>query len=206
MPKKEDEYKTIIQPTESLFKDKGSKFFGFAFPVQNEDKIKENLEYIKALHPKARHHCYAYKLGTDDTNFRANDDGEPSGSAGKPILNTIQSFELTDILVVVVRYFGGTLLGVPGLIHAYKEATREALEIAEIETKTINKLVLIRYDFADTNAVMQLVKKLDLSVKEQLYDTRCGLILDVRLSLINTIRESLIDNWNVTVEELESFE
>lgn len=203
MPKLLDEFKTIIQPTESLFKDKGSKFFGFAFPVQNESEIKENIEQIKALHPKARHHCYAYKLGIDDTNFRANDDGEPSGSAGKPILNTIQSFDFTDILVIVVRYFGGTLLGVPGLIHAYKEATREALEVAEIETKTINKLILISYDFADTNAVMQLVKKLDLTVKEQRYDTRCGLVLDVRLSLINTIREALVEYWNVTVEELE---
>ena len=131
-----DEFKTIKSNSEGLFKDKGSKFYAYAFPIQNEEDVRFYLETVKAEHPKARHACYAYKLGIEETNFRANDDGEPSGSAGKPILNTITSFDLTDTFVVVIRYFGGTLLGVPGLINAYKEATKEALSIAEIESKT----------------------------------------------------------------------
>ena len=122
-----DEFKTPKAPSEGLFKDKGSKFFGYIFPIKNENEVKAHLENLKSLHPKARHHCFAYKLGIDENNFRANDDGEPSGTAGKPILNTLHSFELTDALAVVVRYFGGTLLGVPGLINAYKEATKEGL-------------------------------------------------------------------------------
>jgi uncharacterized YigZ family protein len=197
-----DQYKTLKSPSEGLFKDKGSKFFGYAFPILNEEDVRFYLENIKAEHPKARHACYAYKLGIDENNFRANDDGEPSGSAGRPILNTITSFELTDILVIVIRYFGGTLLGVPGLINAYKEATKEALSVAEIETKTINSLVKISYDFDQTNAVMQMVRKLELTVKEQTYDNSCGIILDVRNSYIEKIKEDLKEYWSLEIEVL----
>jgi uncharacterized YigZ family protein len=198
-----DEYQTILTTTESLFKDKGSKFFGYAFPVSNEDDIKSKLEEIKTLHPKARHHCYAYKTGFYGENYRANDDGEPSGSAGKPILNVITSLEITNTLVIVVRYFGGTLLGVPGLINAYKEATKEALHLAEKEIFTINDLVKIEYDFDQTNTVMQMIKKLDLTVKEQTFESRCGIILEVRKTFIEKIKEELKDYWTITIEVLD---
>lgn len=195
----EDEYQMIISAGESLIKDKGSKFYGYSFPVRDENEVQSRLEEIKSLHPKARHWCYAYRLGNKGENFRANDDGEPSGSAGKPILNTILSFELTMTFVVVVRYFGGTLLGVPGLIKAYKEAAKEALELSEKETRTINKLLKIEYDFEDTNPVMQAVKKLDLNIKEQTFETRCGLICEVRLSYIDKLKEELRDYWAVEI-------
>lgn len=194
-----DEYQTIISSEESLFKDKGSKFHGYSFPVMSEEDIKVRLDEVKIKHPKARHHCYAYRLGYTGENYRANDDGEPSGSAGKPILNTLISLELTNTLVVVVRYFGGTLLGVPGLINAYKEATKEALQISEKEVRTINSLVMIEYDFDQTNAVMQMIKKLELTVKEQTFDSRCGIVLEVRNSFIEKIREELKDLWTITI-------
>jgi uncharacterized YigZ family protein len=197
-----DEYKTLKSSSEGLFKYKGSKFFAYAFPIQTEEDVRFYLETVKAEHPKARHACYSYKLGIDESNFRANDDGEPSGSAGKPILNTITSFDLTDTFVVVIRYFGGTLLGVPGLINAYKEATKEALAIAEIETKTINSLIKISYDFDQTNAIMQMVRKLELAVKAQTYENRCGIILDVRNSYIEKIKEELKDYWSLEIEVL----
>lgn len=194
-----DEYQTLTTRGESLFKDKGSKFFGYAFPVAAEEEVKEILEKVKALHPKARHHCYAWRLGYQGENYRANDDGEPSGSAGKPILNAIISRDVTFALVIVVRYFGGTLLGVPGLIHAYKEAAEEALEATGKEIRTINTLVRIDYDFDQTNAVMQLIKKLNLTVKDQTFDERCGILLEVRNSYIEKIREELKDFWTVRV-------
>lgn len=194
-----DEYQTLTTRGESLFKDKGSKFFGYAFPVAAEEEVKEILEKVKALHPKARHHCYAWRLGYQGENYRANDDGEPSGSAGKPILNAIISRDVTFALVIVVRYFGGTLLGVPGLIHAYKEAAAEALEATGKEIRTINTLVRIDYDFDQTNAVMQLIKKLNLTVKDQTFDERCGILLEVRNSYIEKIREELKDFWTVRV-------
>jgi len=197
-----DEFKTLKSSSKGLFKDKGSKFFAYAFPIHNEGDVRFYLENVKTDHPKARHACYAYKIGIDETNFRANDDGEPPGSAGKPILNTITSFDLTDTFVVVIRYFGGTLLGVSGLINAYKEAAKDALSLAEIETKTINSFVKISYDFDQTNAVMQMVRKLELTVKEQTFDNRCGIILDVRNSYIDKIKEAMKEYWSLEIEVL----
>jgi len=194
-----DEYKTITSPGESLFKDKGSKFFGYAFPVADEEEVKKHLEDIRALHPKARHHCYAWRLGYEGENYRANDDGEPSGSAGKPILNALISCEVTFTLVIVVRYFGGTLLGVPGLIHAYKEAAAGALAETGKEVRTVNTLVRIDYDFDQTNAVMQLIKKLELTVKEQVFEERCGIWVEVRNAYVEKIREELKDFWTIQV-------
>ncbi len=194
-----DEYCTLTTRGESLFKDKGSKFYGYAFPVREEEEIREILEEIKALHPKARHHCYAWRLGYKGENYRANDDGEPSGSAGKPILNALLSVGVTFGLVVVVRYFGGTLLGVPGLIHAYREAASNALVTAEKEVRTINTAVRVDYDFDQTNAVMQMIKKFNLAVKEQVFEERCGIWLEVRNSLIPKIREELRDFWTIDV-------
>lgn len=194
-----DEYQTLITTGESLFKDKGSKFFGYAFPVADEEEIKRILEEVRGLHPKARHHCFAWRLGYEGENYRANDDGEPSGSAGKPILNALISCEVTFALVIVVRYFGGTLLGVPGLIHAYKQAAAEALAATEKEVRTMNTPVRIDYDFEQTNAVMQLIKKLNLTVKEQTFEERCGVVLEVRNAYIEKIREELRDFWTIRI-------
>ncbi len=194
-----DEYQTLITTGESLFKDKGSKFFGYAFPVADEEEIKRILEEVRGLHPKARHHCFAWRLGYEGENYRANDDGEPSGSAGKPILNALISCEVTFALVIVVRYFGGTLLGVPGLIHAYKQAAAEALAVTEKEVRTMNTPVRIDYDFEQTNAVMQLIKKLNLTVKEQTFEERCGVVLEVRNAYIEKIREELRDFWTIRI-------
>ncbi len=194
-----DEYCTLTTRGESLFKDKGSKFYGYAFPIREEEEIREILEEIKALHPKARHHCYAWRMGYAGEHYRANDDGEPSGSAGKPILNALLSAGVTFGLVVVVRYFGGTLLGVPGLIHAYREAASDALASAEKEVRTINTAVRVDYDFDQTNAVMQMIKKFNLTVKEQVFEERCGIWLDVRNSLVPKIREELRDFWTIDV-------
>ena len=194
-----DEYLTLKGPGEGLFKDKGSKFFGYAFPVAEEEQIKRVLDEVRALHPKARHHCYAWRLGTEGENYRSNDDGEPSGSAGKPILNALLSAEITFALVIVVRYFGGTLLGVPGLIHAYRESAAAALSQAEKEVRTVDIPVRIDYDFDQTNVVMQVIKKMDLTVKGQFYEERSGLLLEVRKSYLPKIKEELRDFWRVKV-------
>ena len=150
--------------------------------------MKVYLEEIKKLHPKARHHCFAYRIGTDDTNFRAFDDGEPSGSAGKPILNVLLSKNLRNVFVVVVRYFGGTLLGVPGLINAYKMATQEALDKARLEEKTINETLQLSFDIAHMNEVMRIIKKHELNIISQDYSTQYLLHVEVRLSLLGEVR------------------
>ncbi|MDI9876275.1 IMPACT family protein [Flectobacillus rivi] len=183
----EDTYKTITGSAEGLFKDKGSKFFAYAYPIEDESEVKELVDQLKKEHFKAVHHCYAYRLGQDRTNFRVNDDGEPSGSAGKPILNVLLSKDITNILVVVVRYFGGTLLGVPGLINAYKTATQEALINAEIIEKTVNEIYEVRFEFVQMNDVMKVVKEFGLKVKNQLFDNQCTLQLEFRRNMTNQI-------------------
>jgi len=143
----EDTYLTIEEPSEGIFRDRGSKFIAYAYPFKEESGLKDIVTELKSRHPKARHHCWAYRLTTDRSVFRINDDGEPSGTAGRPILNVLLSKDVTNILVVVVRYFGGTLLGVPGLIHAYKMATQEALESAVAVEKTVNDIYRIDFDY-----------------------------------------------------------
>jgi len=140
-------YYTIEKPVEAMFKDRGSKFLAYAYPVTSEKKIKEHIQQLKKEHPKAVHHCVAWRLGYDGNLFRANDDGEPSGTAGKPMLGQIDSMMLTNVLVVVVRYFGGTLLGVPGLIHAYKTVTADALQQATIIEKWIESYYQLRFEY-----------------------------------------------------------
>ncbi len=154
-----DSYYTISAAAEGLFKDRGSKFLAFAFPVKSEAAIKVCLNHLRKEHPSATHHCYAWRLGADKNAFRANDDGEPSNTAGKPILAQIQAKDLTDVLVVVVRYFGGTLLGVNGLINAYKLAAAEVLGQAPIVEQFIYFEYMVEFDFKDTNAVMRLLKQ-----------------------------------------------
>lgn len=160
-------YKTITNTPVSDFRDRGSKFFGFAYPVRDVEGVKERVKALKKEHPKAVHFCFAFRIGTDGTLYRANDDGEPSGSAGKPILGQIDSAGLTDILVVVVRYFGGSLLGVPGLINAYKTATAEALAQAEMAERWIEEKVSLTFDYPAMNEVMQLLKQSEATIYKQ---------------------------------------
>ena len=160
-------YKTISEQSYSEFKDRGSKFLGYAFPVYSVEDVKACLQALKKEHPKAGHHCYAYRVGTDGLHFRANDDGEPSGSAGRPILGQIDSAGLSNVLVVVIRYFGGTLLGVPGLIHAYKTTAAECLASANTLEKNIEFMVTLSYDYSVMNEVMQVLKQANATLYNQ---------------------------------------
>ena len=194
-------YQTLKSPIQAEFKDKGSRFLAFAYPVQTAEQVKKNVDDLRQEHHKARHWCYAYRLGVDGNQFRANDDGEPSGSAGRPILGQIDSFELTDVLVVVVRYFGGTLLGVPGLIHAYKTSTQMALENAQIIEKNIEKTVRIRCEYPYLNEAIRIAKNHQAEMIEQ--DLQLDCRLTVRIPLANA--EACLAAWAQTrqIELLE---
>jgi uncharacterized YigZ family protein len=189
----EDTYKTISASAEGLFKDKGSKFISYAFPVTTETEIREILQSIKKEHHSARHHCYAWRLGYEKLLFRANDDGEPSSTAGKPILGQIQSFDLTDILIVVVRYFGGTLLGVSGLINAYRNAALDAISQAEIVEKVVEKRLKIEFDYGVMNEVMKIFKDEKLQQSNPLFDLKCQINTSVRLSEFNRIEKEFLN-------------
>jgi uncharacterized YigZ family protein len=181
----DDTYRTIEKPAEGLFRDRGSKFLAFAYPVTTEADIKNILAKLKSEHPKANHHCWAMRLGIDRSVFRMNDDGEPSGTAGRPILNTLLSRDLTNIMVVVVRYFGGTLLGVPGLINAYKSATIDVLEKSVVIEKTVNDVYVIEFDYPQMNDVMKIIKDDSLHVMEQSLETACSIRLAIRKTQVN---------------------
>ncbi len=175
----ENYYHTIEKPSEAEYKDRGSKFLAYAFPIYTIDDFKKRLKELKEAHPKAAHHCFAYRLGLDHTNFRANDDGEPSGSAGKPILGQIDSKKITNAAVIVVRYFGGTLLGVPGLINAYKTASSFALQLTPIVQKPVLERYTISFDYTQQNEVMRVIKQYrceTVSFEQQLF---CMLTFDV---------------------------
>lgn len=187
----EDAYRTIAQPAEGLYKEKGSKFIALAFPVYSEEEIKEMLTELRKQYYDARHHCYAYSLGADKSRYRANDDGEPNHSAGDPILGQIRSADLTNVLVVVIRYFGGTKLGVSGLINAYKTSAAEALANADIIEAYETVLLEAHFEYPQMNEVMSLVKEHDLAVKEQDFALDCRLILEVRKSLQEEITGKL---------------
>lgn len=194
-------YQTLKSPIQAEFKDKGSRFLAFAYPVQTTEQVKKHVDDLRQEHHKARHWCYAYRLGVDGNQFRANDDGEPSGSAGRPILGQIDSFELTDVLVVVVRYFGGTLLGVPGLIHAYKTSTQMALENVQIIEKNIEKTVRIRCEYPYLNEAIRIAKNHQAEMIEQNLQLDCR--LTVRIPLVNA--EACLAAWAQTrqIELLE---
>ncbi len=178
----QDTYKSISAPSEGLFKDLGSRFLSLAFPVETEDEVKALVDALKKKYHDARHHCYAYRLGLDGARYRANDDGEPSGSAGRPILGQIDSAGLSDVLVVVVRYFGGVKLGIPGLIRAYKTATQEALAAAQAVEKTAARRFRITFDYLSMNPVMRVLKDLDIPQSGQSFGNECSLDVRVRLS------------------------
>lgn len=192
-----DEYQTIVSATTATFTDRASKFLTFAFPVKNEDDVKFHLENLKKEHWKANHHCYAWRLGTDGNQYRANDDGEPSGSAGKPILGQIDSFDVTDVLVVIVRYFGGTKLGVSGLINAYKTGTALALEKSEIIVKTIDNQYKIIYDYGVTSQIMSFVNQYQLTIISQGFDAKAMLTFSVKVSeaaqILSLLREKSLN-------------
>lgn len=193
-------YKTIKKPSEGLYKEKGSKFIAHVFHVESEDEVKDSLSQIKKQYYNARHHCYAYRLNPENEQFRSNDDGEPSGTAGKPILNQILSNELFDVLVVVVRYFGGTKLGVSGLIRAYKSATVDALQQAEIIQKTITRNVDIRFEYVLLNDVMRIIKEEDLTVLKQQFDNTCFMILEVQINREEIIKSKFGKILGITVK------
>jgi uncharacterized YigZ family protein len=198
-----DTYKTIANPSEEvLFKEKSSKFFGYAFPVCSQDEIKTNLEHLKKQHFGAVHFCYAYQIGTEKVEFRANDDGEPSNSAGMPIYGQIQSFELTNILIVVVRYFGGTKLGVGGLISAYKTTAQMALEAAEIIDKTIDVNYNISFDYKNINKVMRIIKEKKLIVISQKMELNCEIEITTRKKNAEEIFDIFKCLFEITVTKL----
>ena len=187
----EDLYKTIVSPAEGLYKEKGSKFLSFAYPVQSEGQIKELVAELKDKYYDARHHCYAWMLGADKKNFRANDDGEPSSTAGRPILGQIQSNDLTNVLIVVVRYFGGTKLGVSGLINAYREAAADALRNAEIVEKTVDEQIRICFSYLVLNDVMKIVKEENPEILERNFELQCEMLLSIRQKDMENLKERL---------------
>lgn len=184
-----DTYLTISSPSEALYKDKGSKFYAFAYPVQTIEQIKEILAEKRKEYYDARHVCYAYMLGYERDVFRANDDGEPSGTAGRPILGQINSSNLTDILIIVVRYFGGTLLGTSGLIQAYKTSATEAIAAATIEERIVEKTFVSKFGYQDLNAVMRIMKDFDLAIVNQIQEMDCTLYFRIRLGDIERVRD-----------------
>jgi uncharacterized YigZ family protein len=181
----EDTYFTIEKPGEGIYRDRGSKFLGYAYPITSEQDIKDIVAKLKPEHPKANHYCWAMRWGTDRSVFRINDDGEPSGTAGRPILNTLLSRNLTNVTVVVVRYFGGTLLGVPGLINAYRVAAELALNETKVIEKTVNDVYTIIFDYLQMNEVMRIVKEDNLEVLKQQFDNSCELTVSIRKMQVN---------------------
>lgn len=186
-----EDYLTLSAPSEGIYKEKGSKFLAFAYPVATEEEVKAQLEELKKQYHDARHHCYAYVLGVNRDNFRANDDGEPNHSAGDPILGQINSKQLTNTLVVVVRYFGGTKLGVGGLINAYKIATEEALNSATIVKIAITYPVKISYSYDATNEVMRLVNDFDIRINDQQFEAACMLAGEVKINFRKNLQEKI---------------
>jgi len=184
-----DQFKTIQSTSEGLYKEKGSKFIALAYPVNSEEAIKAQMVEIQKRYHDARHHCFAWRLGPDLTRYRFNDDGEPSGSAGKPIFGQIQSRELTDVLVVVIRYFGGTLLGVGGLINAYRSAASDALDRSRIVELKVYTRLKLEFGYAQMNAVMKVIKDFHLEFGEKQFDLDCSLTLKVWKRIENQVVE-----------------
>ena len=204
MNESKDTYKTISAPSEEiLFKEKNSKFFGYAFPILNEEDVKIHLEQLKKQHFSARHWCYAYQIGTEKISFRANDDGEPNNSAGMPIYGQIQSFEVTNIVIVVVRYFGGVKLGVGGLISAYKTAAQMSLENAQIIEKTIDVNFQLTFDYKNMNKVMRVIKEKNLEIVSQKMEMNCELIISTRKKNAETTFDIFSNLFEIEIKKLD---
>lgn len=193
-------YNTIAQSSTAEFKDRGSKFIAYAYPIETADEFKKLLQELKKEHPKAAHHCFAYRIGTDGNNFRSSDDGEPSGSAGKPILGQIDSKQVTNVLVVVVRYFGGTLLGVPGLINAYKTATALALQVTPVIQKQVELKYTIEFDYTQMNEVMMVMKQYNCTVISKEMQLFCNITAGIPVSRLEEVLYKLKDLQNVKAE------
>ncbi len=198
----DDTYRTLAGPSEGLYKEKGSKFLAFAYPVSTLDQVKAHLDQLRKDYFDARHHCYAYILGPRKDAFRANDDGEPSGTGGRPIHGQLLSADLTDTLIVVVRYFGGVLLGASGLANAYKTAARDAIDHATIIEKNIDARYRLRFKYEAMNDVMRLLKDFDLKPLNQQFDLECSLEVLVRQSLSVRLYDALRDLRTVDIEVL----
>jgi uncharacterized YigZ family protein len=199
-----DIYKTIEEPSiETLFKDRNSKFYGYTFPVTSEEAVKTSLELLRKNHHTARHFCYAWQLGIESIRFRANDDGEPSNTAGMPIYGQIQSFDVTNILVVSVRYFGGTKLGVGGLINAYRSSARLALESSIIEEKTIDVFYQLNFQYDLMSKVMRIIKENSISIQDQKLYMDCEIIIAVRKSNAKKIFEIFKAFYKVEIQALD---
>lgn len=198
-----DTYKTLTKPSEEiLHKEKNSKFYGYAFPVTNEDEIKNHLEALRKQHYGAVHFCYAFQIGTDKIYYRANDDGEPSNSAGMPIYGQIQSFGLTNVLVVIVRFFGGVKLGVGGLISAYRTAAQMALEESEIIEKTIDIFFKVNFDYKNMNKVMRVIKEKNLSIISQNMNENCEIIIATRKKNAEMISDIFDNLFEVEIKKI----
>ncbi len=202
-----DTFQTIAAPSTGEFRDRGSKFLGYAFPLKELDDWSLFLAGVRKEHPKARHYCYAYRIGRDQNNFRANDDGEPSGTAGRPILGQIDKLELTNVLVVVVRYFGGTLLGTSGLINAYRNSAAEALSQATIATKIVEDVYRLSFDYAHMNKVMGAIANLPAEMIAQNFDTSAAIDIAIRQSEVqSTLRRLRAQVAEVYLEEVDQLE
>jgi uncharacterized YigZ family protein len=197
-----DTYKTIlIASPDSLYKEKGSKFLGYAFPVSNENQVKEHIHHLKKEHYNARHWCYAWQLGKSYDSYRVNDDGEPSNSAGMPIFGQLQAYDVTNVLIVVVRYFGGTKLGVGGLMQAYKTAARMSLDASTIVQKTIDEYFILKFDYPEMNIVMRIIKEEKLNVLNQKMELNCEFKLSVRKKDSKRIFELFQNTYKVSIKK-----
>jgi uncharacterized YigZ family protein len=197
-------YRTIAAATTGDFRDRGSKFLAYAYPIEGADDVKHYVQLLKKEHPKAVHHCFAWRLGTNAFNYRANDDGEPSGSAGKPILGQIDSMSITNVLVVVVRYFGGTLLGVPGLINAYKTATAMALHAATTIDRWVEQRIEVHCNYAQVGEVLYLLKQHEATIYQQDMQLFCIIMARVPLPKVSQCEAKLADVQGVTLKPTQS--
>lgn len=208
MPTTSDSYDTLSGPSTGEFKDRGSKFLAYAYPVRTEEEALACVEALRKEHFKARHHCFAWRLGLDGQRFRANDDGEPSGTAGRPILAQIDAARLTDVVVVVVRYFGGTLLGTSGLIHAYRESAAEALRQAQVVEKIVQDTFRFIAAYALVPDLINVVKKLDLDILQEVYNDT-GAILDIGIrksAVADQLLQIKAQLWKVSAEEAQTLD
>jgi uncharacterized YigZ family protein len=195
----DDTYNTIEKPAIGEFHDRGSKFLAFAYPITSHAEVKPILTRLKAEHPKANHHCWAMRLTPDRSVFRVNDDGEPAGTAGRPILNVLLSRDVTNVLVVVVRYFGGVLLGVPGLINAYKTAAEDAIKQANVISKTTNDIYVIEFSYPQMNEVMKILKQENIDILSQTSDLNCAIQIAIRKTKVNAVTARLANLQEVRV-------
>lgn len=198
-----DFYKTITNPSEAIFKERSSKFLAFAYPIESTDEVKPYVDELKKKFYDATHHCYAYRLGAKGEIFRVNDDGEPSGTAGRPILGQMMSAEITNCLIVVVRYFGGTKLGVPGLISAYKESAAAVIEASEVVERTVDTIFKVVFSYLTMNDVMKIVKEEQPRIISQEFDNLCSITLAMRQSKSDALFNKLQKIEGVTIETEE---